>query len=167
MMICWIFVFITLGAAAVATFVNDLHRAVLSLWVAGLGVGAVYLTLGAELLAIVQWIISTLVVISFVFYSVMFGEFGRTSNESQPARNKVKMFLGLLAGLAFAGLIGLGVGQFPKELLGQSAEGTDLASVGKVMMDEHFLSLEVLALMLFLVLIGGGVVARPSEEESK
>ena len=54
MTISWVFALITLGAVGMATFVSDLRRAVLSLWVAGLGIGAIYLTLGAELLAVVR-----------------------------------------------------------------------------------------------------------------
>jgi NADH:ubiquinone oxidoreductase subunit 6 (subunit J) len=41
------------------------------------------------------------------------------------------------------------------------AAGNDLASLGKVMVENHIISLEVLALTLFLILVGGGVVARP------
>jgi NADH:ubiquinone oxidoreductase subunit 6 (subunit J) len=165
MTICWIFAAITLGAVLVSTFVGDIRRAVLSLWVAGLGIGAIYLTLGAELLAVVQWIVSTLVAISFVFFSVMFGEYGQHEKFVWDKR-LIKTGMGLLLGIAFAWLTWYGGGHFPDHLLAQPMEGTDLASIGKTLTGQHLLSLEVLALTLFLVLVGGGVIARPDLEES-
>lgn len=69
----WVFAGLTLGAALMATFAFNIKRAILALWVVGLGVGAVYLTVGAEFLAIIQCMVSTLVTISLVFFSVMFG----------------------------------------------------------------------------------------------
>jgi NADH:ubiquinone oxidoreductase subunit 6 (subunit J) len=41
------------------------------------------------------------------------------------------------------------------------AQGNDLFSIGKVLTDHHLLALEVLAMTLLLVLVGGGAVARP------
>jgi NADH:ubiquinone oxidoreductase subunit 6 (subunit J) len=43
----------------------------------------------------------------------------------------------------------------------------DLASLGKVIVENHIVSLEVLGLTLFLVLVGGGVVARPEATEKE
>src|ERR1700761_6658818 len=82
-MMVWIFAGITLSAVLLATFVNQMRRAILALWVAGLGIGALYLTIGAEFLAIIQWIVSTLVTISFVFFAVMFGEFNSVQSKKQ------------------------------------------------------------------------------------
>lgn len=164
MIICWVFAAITLGAVGYATFVGDIRRAVLSLWVAGLGIGAIYLTLGAELLAVVQWIVSTLVAISFVFFSVMFGEYGK-GEKVQLDRKLIKTGLAIVLGVAFVWLVWFGAGQFPDALLTQPMEGTDLAAIGKTLTGQHLLSLEVLALTLFLVLVGGGVIARPDPED--
>src|SRR3954464_12118565 len=107
MMIGLVFSGITLAAVCMATFVRNMRHAILALWVAGLGVGAVYLTLGAEFLAIIQWIVSTLVTISFVFFSVMFGEY----NVPKPLIKKdsvLMILLSLLLGAAFAAVIWLG-----------------------------------------------------------
>jgi NADH:ubiquinone oxidoreductase subunit 6 (subunit J) len=165
---CWVFAGITLGAAGLAAFVGDIRRAVLSLWVAGLGIGAVYLLLGAEVLAIVQWIVSTLVAISFIFYSAMYGEYG-PGEGMKLDRSLIKSGLGLAAGAAFAWVIWIGAGQVSEEKMLLPAEGSDVAALGRTLTQQHLLSLEVLALTLFLVLVGGGVIARPdagSEGES-
>jgi NADH:ubiquinone oxidoreductase subunit 6 (subunit J) len=158
-MMTWVFAAITLASVLMATFVNDMRRAILSLWVAGLGVGAMYLTIGAEFLAIVQWIASTLVTIAFLFFAVMFGEY----HSSPVVKNETGLLMKILSvglGTAFAGLIWLGSHEL--EILPQSdtSAGSDLAMVGRVLTQDNLLSLEVLALTLFLVLVGGGVIAR-------
>jgi NADH:ubiquinone oxidoreductase subunit 6 (subunit J) len=158
----WFFVAITLGACSMATFVGSIRRAVLALWVAGLGIGGIYLTIGAELLAVVQWILSTLVAISFVFFAVMFGEYNAT--ESRTVRQRLLQgALSLALGGAFAAVIYLGVSGLPEASLVNvgPAEGADLMSIGKSLIQENLLSLEILALTLFLVLVGAGVISRP------
>ena len=119
MTVCWAFAGLTLAAVLVATFVGDIRRAVLALWVAGLGVGAVYLTLGAEVLAVVQWIVSTLVAISFIFFSAMFGEYGPGEGLKLDGR-MLKSALGVLAGAGFAWAIRVGGVDLPEELLAKS-----------------------------------------------
>ncbi|MEO5969544.1 MAG: NADH-quinone oxidoreductase subunit J [Bdellovibrionia bacterium] len=158
-MMGWVFAGITLSAVLMATFVSHVRQAILALWVAGLGVGAMYLTVGAEFLAIIQWIVSTVVTISFVFFSVMFGEY----NPPKPAakgENILMVVLSLLLGAAFAAVIWLGSGGLPESALVPAGAVTDLALVGRKLTQENLLSLEVLALTLFLVLVGGGVIAR-------
>ncbi len=158
----WLFAAIAIAGAGVATIVTDFRRVVLALWVAGLAVGAFYLTLGSEFLAIVQWLVSTLVAIAFLFFSVLFGEELRVS-----VRGKAEYAPWILASL-------VGVSFFVLFLLGTLGHDTqivvapagDLASLGKSLTEEHLIAIEVLALMLLTVLIGGGVVARPRAEET-
>lgn len=158
-MMGWIFSGITLSAVLMTTFDNNMRRSILALWVAGLGVGAMYLTVGAEFLAIIQWIVSTLVTISFVFFSVMFGEYNASKEE--PKGNTILMtVLSVLLGAAFAGIIWLGSEGLPTSALAPAGGVTDLSLIGKKLTQENLLSLEVLALTLFLVLVGGGVIAR-------
>lgn len=159
-MIGWVFAAITLSAVLMATFVNHMRRAILALWVAGLGVGAMYLTVGAEFLAIIQWIISTLVTISFVFFSVMFGEYNAPKEKEQKKNRWILTVLSLFLGAGFAAIIWLGAGNLPEAGLIEPAQPSDLNLVGKVLTQDNLLSLEVLALTLFLVLVGGGVVSR-------
>ena len=162
----WIFAGVSLAAAAVATFTQNMKTAILALWVAGLGVGCIYLTLEAEFLAVIQWIVSTLLTITFVFFAVMFGEY----NPSPRNRSKyefIRIFLSILVGTGFSGIIwlgatGLGTGQV---LL--TGHVTDLKTLGQLLIQKHFISLEVLALTLFLVLVGGGAVARFERRDSQ
>ncbi len=169
-MISFIFSGITLAAVFIAAFVTNMRLAILALWVAGLGVGAVYLTLGAELLAIVQWIVSTLVTIAFIFFAVMFGEYRdsqeKDSEGSQKSKTKIVFTtLSLLLGAAFALVIWNGSNDLPASNRMSVPMPVDLGVMGKILTQENLLSLEVLALTLFLVLIGGGVVARLERED--
>jgi NADH:ubiquinone oxidoreductase subunit 6 (subunit J) len=149
---------LTLVSAVVATFVGDIKRSVLALWIAGLGVGGLYLSLGAELLAITQWIVATLVAISFIFYAVMFGEYGFV--DPRPLSRKIaSALMPLTVGGAFAGVLWVGIRHLEPRF---PAQGTErIASLGKALAGSHLLSLEVLALTLLLVVVGSGVVARP------
>jgi len=161
-MMGWVFAGITLSAVLMSTFVGHMRQAILALWVAGLGVGAMYLTVGAEFLAIIQWIVSTLVTISFVFFSVMFGEYNAPRAPIK-GESVLKVLLSLLLGAAFAAVICLGSQGLPESALVPAGAVTDLALVGRKLTQENLLSLEVLALTLFLVLVGGGVISRSED----
>lgn len=163
-MIAWTFAWIALAAVAMAAFVGDIRRATLALWVAGLSVGCIYLTVGAEALAIIQWIVCTLVAISFVFFAVMFGEYAPAK---ETLDRKKLATVGAILALGFAVALVIWVGARPQSgtLVDQLRElpktGNNLSGLGKAILEGHVLSLEVLALTLFLVLVGGGVLARP------
>ena len=159
MWMSYVFAGMTLVAVGLATFLNQTRQAILSLWVAGLSLGALYLTIGAEFLAIIQWIVSTLVTLSFIFFAVMFGEFSSTPT---PVKQKMSLmtFLSLILGLVFTLVIGLGTRSFTDQTARSTQSLTDLSQLGKILTQEHLLSLEVLGLILFLVLVGGGVVSR-------
>lgn len=154
----------TLIGAAIATFASDLRRAILALWFTGLCVGGLCLSVGAEYLAIVQWVVSTLIGISFVFFAVMFGEYSEKTHI--PWRKKtVAAVLPVIFGVIAWAIICVGARSvFPQVGWIQAAgKGADLAALGRALSEEHWVSLEVLALTLLIVLVGGGVIARAKE----
>lgn len=159
---------VTLVSAVIAVFVGDMRRSILALWVAGLGAGGLFLSLGAELLAMIQWIVSTLMTVSFIFYAVMFGEYGK-GDDRPLAKRALSAALPILLGGAFAGVVFVGASRIPGALewgVPAPAINTDLAAVGQSLVTDHLLSLELMALALFLILIGAGVVARPGRPGS-
>lgn len=164
-MMGWIFGAITLFAVIVATFASQMKHAILALWVAGLGIGAIYLTLGAEFLAIIQWIICTLVTISLIFFAVMFGEYNYTPEHSSKQKMILLPALSIFLGLIFAGLIQIGAANVDYHAFTNLGKANDLSVIGQTLTHKNLLSLEVLGLTLFLVLVGGGVVSR-SEGDS-
>ena len=76
----------------------------------------------------------------------------------------VKSGLGVLVGGAFSWVIWFGAEPLPDGPLGEVVAGTDVSALGRALTGQHLLSLEVLALTLFLVLVGGGVLARPDND---
>ena len=165
-MIEWVFSGITLSAVLVATFTHTMRNSILALWVAGLGVGAIYLTIGAEFLAIVQWIVSTLLTITFVFFAVMFGEYS-LENEQRTQKEYILTFFSILVGIGFSVTVWYGTRHFEQLSLASSSGSTDLNALGKLLIEQNFVALEVLALTLFLVLVGGGVIARFERSDSE
>ena len=149
---------ITIAGAVAATFMDDVRRAILALWISGLGVGGLFLSSGAEMLAIIQWIISTLGVLSFIFYSVMFGEYHL--KDTRPLKPKlISVILPVLGGSAFTALIWTGTRDLPR--LSEGVAGPqDMAALGKLLTENHLVSLEVLGLSLLLTIVGSGVIAR-------
>src|SRR3989344_6991442 len=65
---------VAIGAAVISAIIDSLRSAALFLWLCGIAMGGIYLSFGAEYLAFVQWVLSTITALSFVFYSVLFGE---------------------------------------------------------------------------------------------
>ncbi len=165
-MIFWICGTITLLAAASAACLGDLKKAILALWVTGLAIGGVYLSVGAELIAVVQWIISTLVAISFIFYAVMFGEYGVGDSRSFSSK-LLSSLLPILVGGAFAAMLWMGVRETAlKSIRAAEVEAGTSETLGMLMAGHHFLSLELLGLTLFLTIVGAGVIARPEEKDT-
>ena len=161
MIVATFFGLLALAAVLYATGVAHVRKAILSLWVASLCVGGVYLTLGAELLAILQWVISTLVAMSLIFFSTLFGEYSDPGEAERERSTVLKTGLSWLMGVGFVWMVHLsGVGDIgPIEY--RPVEGTDVLALGKALLGQHLLALEILALTLFLVLVGSGVIARP------
>ncbi|MGZ3698750.1 MAG: NADH-quinone oxidoreductase subunit J, partial [Bdellovibrionota bacterium] len=86
--------------------------------------------------------------------------------DKRPLREKIlPTAMAFAVGIAFFWMIWLGVSGLPEGAATVPAEGNDLLSIGKALTEEHMLSLEVLALTLFLVLIGAGVIARPEASD--
>ena len=149
---------ITIAGAVAATFMDDVRGAILALWISGLGVGGLFLSSGAEMLAIIQWIIATLGVLSFVFYAVMFGEYHL--KDTRPLKPKViSAILPVLGGSAFTALIWVGTRDLPG-LTEASPAPQDMAALGKLLTENHLVSLEILGLSLLLTIVGAGVIAR-------
>ena len=164
-----------LAAALFAVFISDTRKAILALWITGLALGSLFLSLGAEFLAVLEWIVSTLVALSFLFYAVMLGEYGVNDVRSW-AERIVYGIVALAVGGGFCFMIYLGASHLPggdisaqifgfqTEILVGNGESGDLSKLGRLLIEENLLSLETLALMGFLSLVGVGVISRPERE---
>ena len=153
-------------SALLAAFISDVRAAVLWLWVAGLAVGGVFLAMNAEVLAVIQWVVSTLVALAFIYYAVMLGEYGIEDGRSSRAR-MIQCLVPVAMGLSFVGMLAFGAGskffssiQETGVLPLQNAEG-----VGRRLTGEYLLAVELLGLTLFLSIVGSGVLGRPDVRE--
>ncbi|MDR3607471.1 MAG: NADH-quinone oxidoreductase subunit J [Oligoflexia bacterium] len=170
-MIISAFVLIILGAAVVAVLAQNMRTSALALWVASLGVGTIYLTVGAETLAVIQWIVSTLVAISFTFFAAMFdGKESFSLGQGAGRGRRISMLaLAAVVGLCFVALVYFGWASTPTGPMEAPLKNNDLLALGQLMTEKHLLSLETLGVTLFVVLVGGGVIARPeaADEDEK
>ncbi len=169
MAIFWVCSVVAMMSAAVAAFSAGGRTVAFALWCAGLAVGGIFLTLGAEALAVVQAVISTLVALSFLFHSTLFGEGCAEDGLRARGSTGIKIVLFSCLGAAVSGAI-----FFAASGLAQSsaAPGTgrifaDIHELGTVLVSRHMMSVVIVGLALFLVLIGAGVVARPESENDE
>lgn len=156
-LIFWVFCITAFVSASVAALASSLRVVILSIWVCGMATGATYLSLGAEVLAIVQWIMATLVAISFLFFSIQFGI--RTEKVDLK-----KTVLGGFLCAAFLGLAWIAVrGWVPQG--GNQTFVSEIDAMGRIMVGEYLLPTEIVAISLFLVIVGIGVISRPEEKK--
>ncbi len=166
-MILWCLLLVTLSSAVVAVFTDDFRRAVLAFWLAGLAMGGVYLSIGAELVAIVQCVVSTLAAVSMTVYAIMFGEYCRVDFRTRTQKG-VAFVYSMGIGVAFVVLVGLcgkklELNVSVSNLILREAPG--LVSCGELILKEYFLAFEILVVTMFVALIGSGGVGR--EEQDK
>jgi NADH:ubiquinone oxidoreductase subunit 6 (subunit J) len=175
LMIFWTCGAISLGGALAAAFSRNMKAAILALWVAGLGAGGMFLALGAEMLGVVQWLVSTIIALAFVFYAVMFGEYGKESSTEPRGRSLLRLVLPIFAGIALAAVVMFGAKELahvsdPAQVvqgplaIPAKGSGQDLVAMGRALAHDNLVSIEILALLLFLTVIGAGVITRPEEK---
>jgi len=155
----WICGILALLSGAVATFVNELRLSLVALWLAGLAVGGVFLSVGAEYLAVVQWIVSTLLCITFLLFSSLY--------DPKTERPTGKFYLmSILIGLGFIAVIWSAVFQLPHGgVLEENAIG--LVDLGKAMVKRNFLAIELLAVTFLIVIVGAGAISRTEPQGRK
>lgn len=147
---------VALLAAFLACIIRSSRNAGLALWCCGMSIGAMYLSLGFELLAIIQWIISTLVGISFIFYAVLFGP--------KPGKINIRIgFVRFIATLCVCAGLFLLISYCVKDLFLSSELNTAKIGLGELGVDllkNHIVSLAVIGLTLFVTIVGAGVFSR-------
>jgi NADH-quinone oxidoreductase subunit J len=159
-MIVWVFGAAALLSGTIAASLENTRRSILFLWSTGMLCGGMFLCFNCELLAVVQWIVSTAVCLSLLHFSTLLGEYtlGWKAELKEKAKLKLIPLLSLPIAAGFAVLIGrgsLGEGQsLPAPAL------VDLHSLGQAMSSHYMLPIEVLGLTILITVVGGGVIAR-------
>jgi NADH:ubiquinone oxidoreductase subunit 6 (subunit J) len=157
------FALLTVFASSSAAFVQDMRKALLGLWVAGLAAGAMYLTVGQELLAVVQWIAASVTTLTLLFSAALYGDPGKDR-----AVSPVRIAGPALLGLGFVILIWFGGISFRTEESVVPSSGSSLATLGHTLLERHLVAIEIVALLFLAATIGAGVLTRKIRgEESK
>lgn len=153
-MMIWVSAAVAIVGAAWAVFTRSTRSAGLALWVCGLGVGGGMLSMGLEFVAITQWILSTLSVLGFSYFAVLLGEEPQEGSRGIYWKSKLAP-LGI--GVMFCALVWFAVGDVPEN---PKSPAAGISEIGRMVVTEHLVSLEVLGIAFLVVVIGAGVLSR-------
>lgn len=153
---------IVAGAAGVAFTRNVLHSA-LSLLATLLGVGALYVYLAADFLAVTQLLIYVGGVLVLILFAIMLTQRIDQRQKSNPARSQGAAAPLLVAMLGGFGFLSVGV-PWGGEGAGEPP-ATTAERIGDLFLGHYLLVFEVLSLLLLATLVAAVVVARKELKE--
>jgi NADH:ubiquinone oxidoreductase subunit 6 (subunit J) len=123
----------------------------------GIFVGSIYLTLGFETIAFVQWFLTLFMSLAFSVYSYLF--VGETKERSwrRVVRDQVIpailiMTLSLIISITSNSII-VAFGDFQRM--------EDVATFGRRLIQQHLFAILLMGVILFLCIVGAGVLGRP------
>jgi NADH:ubiquinone oxidoreductase subunit 6 (subunit J) len=148
------------ASALVAALSKDTRHVVLGLWVCGMGMGGIFLSFGAEVLAMAQWIVATLGGVSLLMASSMCGELGK---KVASRGTTFDLLQAIIVGVGMTAVFGVALFRFQPGMNSLPQSGQDLQALGQLLTEKHSISLNLLAVTLLLVLVGGGVLSRAEE----
>ncbi len=159
---------VLLGVAATVAAIHPRAKTVLVfLWVSGLLAGALFLDLGYEVLAVFQWIISTLMGLLGLFYFNLLGELDSSSSQRSTSLNALRpLLLKILTAGLFAVFVYLGTQSAMRSVGVEERTGEILGGIsrlGEELAKEQFLSGQMIGLAILLLVIGTGVIVRPEK----
>ena len=169
-MIANLCVAIAVVSALMMTFSKDMRRVVLALWLLGISTGGLFLSFGAEMLALAQWVSATALTLVLVFHSLVFGEHREPEKVTALERLRA-LLIPALTGFSFMLFLWFAVRSAGSATVGaDQASAPSLSALGTEMLGSYFLCVEILGLLLFGTLVGVGVICRPTtrkEEEGR
>jgi NADH:ubiquinone oxidoreductase subunit 6 (subunit J) len=131
----------------------------------GICAAGYFLTVGAEVVAIIQVLSISLGSVVMVFYAITFGEFG--SKDDRAIQKRIlEAIPAVITGVLFSGVLILGLHD-AIELPSVDQEIKGGLNVGVALVDSNFLALQVLGITLFLAIIGSGVIVRNEHSKGK
>lgn len=148
---------LALMAAYAAAALPNLFHCALALAVVLVAVAGVYVSLGAEFLAMVQILVYVGAVMTLVIYAIMLT--GRLEETETPA-GKVQKIAAALSGLAFFMIVSGVLMKASWPSADSVSPPPSVKELGIGLMTRYVFPFEVLGLLLFAVLIGALVAAR-------
>lgn len=153
-----------LGALAAMSLRNPVHCA-LSLVVTFAGLAGIYLGMGAQFLGLAQVVVYIgAVAILLVFVLLL----TRSAGGPEESEGTPSWRMGVLVGILVAGVVGYAVTTAmrfsPREV---APEPVPVAQIGRVLMTEYALPLQVIGVVLTVAMIGAAVLAMPEKRGLK
>ena len=150
-MICGALAF---GFGFAAAVVTRLRVALVCLWGASLCVSGLFLGMGAEFLALALALLSTLVATVLVFHTELFGRRERVPNW-------LVALVAFLLGDVFVVIVWASVQDVAGGWTIEDGPRATLSDIGLSIVNEQFLSAQLMAIILLTVIVGLGVISRP------
>jgi len=155
--IFYLFGFLSVLLGVFAALSTSIKNAAFYLWLCGLSLGVTFLVAMSEFVALAQWLVSSLIYLTFVFHT-------QKSEDASFLSDWVKQ--GLSGFIGFLFILGLYFGL--KDSVSRIRLGDDLISVyelGHYILSDQLLSVEVLSLSFFLVVVGIGVLGKRKDSK--
>lgn len=156
----WIISAVTMLGAVLAVSLRNLVHCVLSLILFFIGIAAHYFLLRADFLAAVQILLYVGAVAVLILFAIMLTR--HVTGQEGPVELGGKWWAGALVSALVAGMLAWAVqhepsvaGAVPESV----PEGTPVAAIGKSLVTEWVVPLEILAVLLTAALIGAVVIA--------
>lgn len=141
-----------LSVALVGVVLRSVRASLICVWASAFFAGAAFLALGAEFLAIVQWIVSSVCTLGFLFFELMFGNENAWSSKTK----RYDAVAAALIALIFAATLVLTMQKQGTGVL----DHVSMLDLGRAMLRRYFLLIQVLAVVLLVSVVGIGVIAR-------
>lgn len=142
---------VCLGSALLVTFSSHRQRVGISLWLCGMSAGGMFLSVGAEFIAMIQWTLSTVLGMLYLFYSSLFLPSEKKSSSTWVM--SVVILLLVSMGIFLFALKGIDQFQLKKT-------ATGLGTLGRRMISQYGIHIHLLALTVFVVIIGTAQISR-------
>nr|WP_295934713.1 NADH-quinone oxidoreductase subunit J [uncultured Dyadobacter sp.] len=162
--IFYIFSALTLAAGLVILFSKNLIYGVFSLFVAFLGVAALYVLAGADFLAVSQIMIYVGGILVLLIFGIMLTQKSEKSDDST-RHNRVEVLAsrqlwGFLAGAILFGLLAKVISASDFKMAGDViVSKSTIKTIGVELMTSHLLPFEIAAILLLVALIGAAYLA--------
>lgn len=151
----WLGIF-CIGFATLAVVSVRVIYCGIALWLCGITLGAIYLHMGAEFLAIVQWLLSTLLCMALVFHAILLGDQDELPSGPQwfvvlPLTTALFVVIGWVAYSSVLGSVPLQWNYY------------GLMDFGKKLVSDYFLTVVVAGLGALIALIAIGSLERQGD----
>ena len=158
-----VFGVILIGATLLMVLTKNVIHGAYGLAVVLLCVAALFVLLNAEFLAVIQLFMYAGGVVVLLIFGIMITN--RKTN-GPPITSHVNVFIGSLVSLVFFLIIGKLL--MESEIAWASKEITtdQVSQIGKLLMTDHLIAFELIALLLLAVLVGAALLAKKSNESA-